>query len=471
MGTFKVNGDISATGTISASSFLGHASSATTARFLSSHDTRNDSIEPNQMKANEAVQFDFKAASTIGLTDAPYSGVMSYRPYSSDSDWSGGPAHQLAFNNAGLYWRQSSGNSWLSWNKLIHSGNYTDYTVTKTGSGASGTWGISITGNAATASSASWASGASYAQRVAGTYTGNGGAQGPSYIGRGNVKFNMMNQFPNASETNYMDCILMNTYSGGDVPRATAFGVERYSGRAWIAEGPDTSSTWAQVYEVISTRNIASQSVNYATSAGNADTVDGWHADGFLQKHGWWNSSGSYSVDNLTSGIVFAYTNHGAPASWGHTIAFTSGGSDAYVCQLHATGTNRLFMRNKSSDYGQKGWTEFLTDSNYSQWCLPLSGGAMSGNIIIGSNYITGETGSTEAKCHGLQLGYPNHDYWTFSEWGGLYHFYKYQVSGSTVTVNTLCGSINEYGWVQGPGGYGSTFPSSPAVGQVFYKT
>lgn len=33
----------------------------------------------------------------------------------------------------------------------MHTGNYTNYTVTKTGSGASGTWGISISGNAATA--------------------------------------------------------------------------------------------------------------------------------------------------------------------------------------------------------------------------------------------------------------------------------------------------------------------------------
>jgi hypothetical protein len=55
MGKLQVNGDISATGAISASSFLGHASSATTTRFLSSNDTRDDSIEPNQMKANEAV--------------------------------------------------------------------------------------------------------------------------------------------------------------------------------------------------------------------------------------------------------------------------------------------------------------------------------------------------------------------------------------------------------------------------------
>lgn len=40
-----------------------------------------------------------------------------------------------------------------TWRTLLDSANYTAYTVTKTGTGASGTWGISITGNAATASS------------------------------------------------------------------------------------------------------------------------------------------------------------------------------------------------------------------------------------------------------------------------------------------------------------------------------
>ena len=42
------------------------------------------------------------------------------------------------------------------WVKVLDQLNYTDYTVTKTGSGASGTWGISISGNAATASSVAW---------------------------------------------------------------------------------------------------------------------------------------------------------------------------------------------------------------------------------------------------------------------------------------------------------------------------
>lgn len=47
----------------------------------------------------------------------------------------------------------SNGSGYISaWTRVLTHRNYTNYTVTKTGGGASGTWGISITGNAATAS-------------------------------------------------------------------------------------------------------------------------------------------------------------------------------------------------------------------------------------------------------------------------------------------------------------------------------
>lgn len=46
----------------------------------------------------------------------------------------------------------SNGSGYTSaWTRVLTHRNYTNYTVTKTGEGASGTWGISITGNAATA--------------------------------------------------------------------------------------------------------------------------------------------------------------------------------------------------------------------------------------------------------------------------------------------------------------------------------
>lgn len=41
--------------------------------------------------------------------------------------------------------------TWSSWKQILDSSNYNIYAPTKTGSGASGTWGISVTGNAATA--------------------------------------------------------------------------------------------------------------------------------------------------------------------------------------------------------------------------------------------------------------------------------------------------------------------------------
>lgn len=61
---------------------------------------------------------------------------------------------QIAFDNnkSGLVKVRGKAGDWGSWFTLLHSGNYNNYTVTKTGSGASGTWGISISGNAATAS-------------------------------------------------------------------------------------------------------------------------------------------------------------------------------------------------------------------------------------------------------------------------------------------------------------------------------
>lgn len=55
-----------------------------------------------------------------------------------------------ALNRTTLEYRQNdsggTNSNWGDWYALLSSGNYTDYTVTKTGTGATGSWGISITG-------------------------------------------------------------------------------------------------------------------------------------------------------------------------------------------------------------------------------------------------------------------------------------------------------------------------------------
>ena len=52
-------------------------------------------------------------------------------------------------NNSDIYHRTVSNGTAYAWRKILDSSNYTDYTVTKTGTGATGSWGINITGSAA----------------------------------------------------------------------------------------------------------------------------------------------------------------------------------------------------------------------------------------------------------------------------------------------------------------------------------
>ena len=99
------------------------AGSATTATYIKCTDTRNATLNPTDLTAAQGVRFDFKAKGTISLTAADaHAGVMSFRPYASNSDWSGGNAHQLAFNSEGLHWR-TGGASWGEWNQILDSDN------------------------------------------------------------------------------------------------------------------------------------------------------------------------------------------------------------------------------------------------------------------------------------------------------------------------------------------------------------
>jgi hypothetical protein len=54
------------------------------------------------------------------------------------------------YNSSDLRWRAGYQGTWYSWRQILHDANYNSYSPTLTGTGASGTWGISITGNAAT---------------------------------------------------------------------------------------------------------------------------------------------------------------------------------------------------------------------------------------------------------------------------------------------------------------------------------
>jgi hypothetical protein len=69
---------------------------------------------------------------------------------------------------------------------------------------------------------------------------------------------------------------------------------------------------------VIHSDNIGSQSVNYANSAGNADTVDGEHASNFSYTH-----QPSFDFSKRKSGRIVTFDQSGTDYGWINGFAST----------------------------------------------------------------------------------------------------------------------------------------------------
>lgn len=144
-------------------------------------------------------------------------------------------------------------------NNLIHRRSGTDYTILDTYNIASltiqfnGSTNTTYAPNAAkTVNITPAAIGAAASSHthttLQGTYTGSGGSQPPSYVTAGTLRANMM--YYNMSGSPYCDWIMMDTYTGSDVPYVTMIGVTKTATpRAFIASGPKgntSTSSWVR---------------------------------------------------------------------------------------------------------------------------------------------------------------------------------------------------------------------------------
>jgi len=206
----------------------------------------------------------------------------------SDTMW------QIAGPHAGqtnLVWRSGYAGAWdTPWWTILHTGNYTSFAPSLTGTGASGTWGISITGNANTATTAGALTSMNISQ-----FTNNSGYITGSYVvangtSAGDIDADWGQSFktfdPVPSGTPPLASPNIRTINVGEnYARRTQLAFNYSSDQAWFRRRQD--STWYTWREFIHSGNIGSQSVNYAssanyaTSAGNSDTVDGYHESSF----------------------------------------------------------------------------------------------------------------------------------------------------------------------------------------------
>jgi hypothetical protein len=127
-----------------------------------SADTRGDDYSPFSRSAG--IYFDLKSNATDGLADGgTLHGNITFRPYGSNVDMTGGPPHQLGFTQNGNLWMRTGGivnsGSWGSWGKFLREGTGSVYNVT-----------TSISRTASLAWTSSWAWTSSYTYISQNTY-------------------------------------------------------------------------------------------------------------------------------------------------------------------------------------------------------------------------------------------------------------------------------------------------------------
>lgn len=107
---------------------------------------------------------------------------------------------------------------------------------------------------------------ATYATKVRGEYTGNGGQQKPNYFGVNWVGFRMMNTTVNGN-SNYKDWIISDCYDGNDVGGAVAFGINRQTLGAYIMGSDAARTSWTRSGEFWGTWNF-NPNTKFNTSGG-----------------------------------------------------------------------------------------------------------------------------------------------------------------------------------------------------------
>lgn len=107
---------------------------------------------------------------------------------------------------------------------------------------------------------------ATYATKVRGEYTGNGGQQEPNYFGVNWVGFRMMNTTVNGND-NYKDWIISDCYSGYDVGGAVAFGMNRQTLGAYLMGSDAARTSWTRSGEFWGTWNF-NPNTKFNTSGG-----------------------------------------------------------------------------------------------------------------------------------------------------------------------------------------------------------
>lgn len=285
------------------------------------------------------------------------------------------------YNNSGvsnpavneMLFYTSNGSGYTSaWTRVLTHRNYTNYTVTKTGGGASGTWGISITGNAATATTA---------QYLASNSRMDYGWNGLNYFNINGTAGTAV-KANNTPTTAWWHILRFNhaSSSGYYTDLAVPFNANSLYYKR-VAAGALANGKWVRILDELNYTSYVNPA-NFVTSLGTNGNYVTWTKNGttnnltvpFATTSNVLNNLGNRTAISGTtvgqSGLrLYEVYNNGYPVNFGNVLNIGGQGYGELLFQWTGNSNpGHLYYRSKRDVASQawSNWVTILDNNNYS---------------------------------------------------------------------------------------------------------
>lgn len=285
------------------------------------------------------------------------------------------------YNNSGvsnpavneMLFYTSNGSGYTSaWTRVLTHRNYTNYTVTKTGGGASGTWGISITGNAATATTA---------QYLASNSRMDYGWNGLNYFNINGTAGTAV-KANNTPTTAWWHILRFNhaNSSGYYTDLAVPFNANSLYYKR-VAAGALANGKWVRILDELNYTSYVNPA-NFVTSLGTNGNYVTWTKNGttnnltvpFATTSNVLNNLGNRTAISGTTvgqrGLrLYEVYNNGYPVNFGNVLNIGGHGYGELLFQWTGdSNPGHLYYRSKRDEASQawSNWVTILDNNNYS---------------------------------------------------------------------------------------------------------
>lgn len=279
----------------------------------------------------------------------------------------------------------SNGSGYTSaWTRVLTHRNYTNYTVTKTGGGASGTWGISITGNAASARKLYKIDGTSRTWSTSESVVGNGivAYTDTTTSGRWD-SYGSLFQFSNVdnptpgtnghwltqlwSGTSNKLGVRWRTNTGGWTTMQTILTNTNYISYAdtRYVTALGTSGNYLTWTKNGTTNNIT---IPYATNSATAGKLKLVNCYNGTTNNDLWSTIKTSNSSYIGTATVYEVYNDGGPTTYGEVLDIVSIHSNHWQPQLWFDSGKTGSIRHRNKDYNNNTWGSWyvlLDNNNY----------------------------------------------------------------------------------------------------------